>query len=137
MSLCQEDGVTGSTECSWRRRLKLTCSSDKDKNVYIRVQSNALPDHCFIREPSPAMFPIENYIDFKVLFDTDPTLIGTTTVPATSMCGMGWPNKNNLLSSSVLKFTEYSGVNEQIVGIALNGVPILNALDSYNLYDAI
>ena len=43
-----EEDFTDSNPCRWNRKLCVSCSEDaQSKHVYIKVQSNALPNHCF------------------------------------------------------------------------------------------
>ena len=61
--------------CSWRRKMCVTCS-EEDGEVYIRVQSNSLPNHCF---NSFEHNPKEIETDWKVKFNPDVT--GQTYYP--------------------------------------------------------
>ena len=56
---------TGSQACSWQRKLCVTCS-EEDSEVYIRVQSNSLPNHCFYSKDTN---PVETETDWKVKFN--------------------------------------------------------------------
>ena len=33
--------------CTWHRKLCVTCSEDGDGKIFVRVQSNTLPNHCY------------------------------------------------------------------------------------------
>ena len=46
---------TDESPCKWKRKLCVTCSEDDDGKVFVRVQSNTLPNHCFVSsDQSPA-----------------------------------------------------------------------------------
>lgn len=62
--------------CQWNRKFKITCTL-VNSEVYVRVQTNSLPDHCFALATGKVAF--ENFIDFKVKFDSDPTELQLTT----------------------------------------------------------
>ena len=68
---------TGSQACSWQRKLCVTCS-EEDSEVYIRVQSNSLPNHCFYSKDTN---PVETETDWKVKFN--PNVNGQIYYPHT------------------------------------------------------
>ena len=45
-SRCIEGGTLSGTDCSWTRKLCVTCRVDDNGVTMIRVQTNNLPDHC-------------------------------------------------------------------------------------------
>ena len=65
VSYCYQGLPVGT--CEFSRKLCASCSEDLSGNVYIRVQTNTLPDHCMNLNnyASPHM------VDFKVLYNTD------------------------------------------------------------------
>ena len=78
--------------CTWNRKFKVSCSLE-DGDVYVRVQTNSLPDHCYLETSGVNI--IENFVDFKVKFDSDPaTLTKKEFTSATSansaLCKNGW-----------------------------------------------
>ena len=54
--------------CTWKRKLCITCKKDEDDEVYIRVQSNSLPNHCFYSHENN---PAEVETDWTVKFNPD------------------------------------------------------------------
>ena len=60
-----EQGTSDS--CSWRYKLCVSCAQEGDQ-VFIRVQSNSLPNHCF---NSPLHNPVEIETDWRVEFNAD------------------------------------------------------------------
>ena len=54
--------------CTWQRKLCVTCS-ESNGDVYIRVQSNSLPNHCFYTFEKN---PVETVTDWQVKFNPDP-----------------------------------------------------------------
>ena len=91
-------GTTGS--CAWERKLCVTCTEETSK-IYIRLQTNLLPNHCYSATAIAAM----SY-DNKVLFNKDvgSTLKTTVTTQAeveSTICSVG-----SFVSSSSLA-TDY------------------------------
>lgn len=71
--------------CTWTRKLCVTCRTDSNSKVWIRVQSNAFPPHCF---KAPLQIQPVN-VDYESLFDRDVTL-GSDGYP-TPRSGVTWP----------------------------------------------
>ena len=86
-------------------------------------------------------FPQENFIDFKVKFDVSTIFLETQTFSSTlegehMLCNNYWANQRKMdISKNDLQ--EYSGVNHFMVGILLNGVPLLSSLSYLAFYDAL
>ena len=57
------------TDSTWNRKLCVTCS-EQGEHVYIRVQSNSLPNHCIY---SSSNSPVETETDWKVQFNQNVT----------------------------------------------------------------
>ena len=81
ITTCPTGGTTstsgGVTTCTWTRKLCVTCSTSNSK-VYMRVQTNSLPAHCF---ETPNTVNSYNY-DTTVLFN--PSVTGVTKTSFTS-----------------------------------------------------
>jgi hypothetical protein len=139
MTTCQTNGVT-TTGCSWNRKLRLSCHYN-GTDVNLRVQSNSLPDHCFLRGSSS--FPVENNIDFTVKYNVAPTAITTNTINSTSnaesiLCRNNWSNAKMMkINQASVNVVEDSGMNNNIVGVLLNGVPLFSGLSDNINYDAL
>ena len=63
-----EATYTSESPCSYERKLCLSCYEDSVATVYIKVQSNALPNHCFFSTLNNAG-AIEN--EWTVVFNAD------------------------------------------------------------------
>lgn len=72
---CTGVGKCGSTstydsstdECTWQRKLCVTCTETRSQ-VYIRVQTNGMPMHCYV---SSRKAPEEIDLDFEVAWQWD------------------------------------------------------------------
>eukprot|EP00347_Sterkiella_histriomuscorum_P014803 403359465 len=139
MTQCQQNGKTTSG-CSWNRKLRVSCESQNNKkDVYIRVQTNSLPDHCFVRDSSS--FPIENYIDFQVKYDVSPTLLSTASFSNSSkaesaLCNNKW-SRSQFLKGQVQDLNIKSGVDLNVVGVLFNGVVLFSGYSDKTSYDAL
>lgn len=114
--ILSSDGNT----CTWDRRLCVTCRRD-GPDVYIRVQTNDLPDHCI---KSSSVKP--QYFDFEVLFDSGN--------PATDPLANNFASQDELNHevchlhkdySDDLQITELNQTaheSRRAMGFALNGV---------------
>ena len=60
---------TEKNPCTYTRKLCVTCEDD-GSDVYIRVQSNQMPNHCF---QATNENPTSNHSDFRVKFNRDVT----------------------------------------------------------------
>ena len=69
VNLC--NGAAAGSSCTWKRKLCVTCS-DVSGVVYIRVQSNSMPNHCYKADNGT---PTEQKLDFTVKFNSD---VGST-----------------------------------------------------------
>uniref|UniRef100_A0A7S1G3J0 YHYH domain-containing protein n=1 Tax=Bicosoecida sp. CB-2014 TaxID=1486930 RepID=A0A7S1G3J0_9STRA len=127
---CPVGGVVGDDgSCSWWRRLCVTCRDDAG-TVRVRVQSNGLPDHCF---GSPHQAPAPLDIDYEVEFDADvddPAHAPTTGAEIDALlCDLQRTADANVPAS--LGFTKLGATDlTTTVGVALNGVPMLNGLSA-------
>jgi hypothetical protein len=82
VSCTQEGCPTGggtAPNCSWRRKLCVSCTLESNK-VYIRVQSNGLPDHCYGGRPTVN----ETNFDFKVLYNSATSSVTPLTLSSQS-----------------------------------------------------
>jgi len=59
-------------ECVSTRRLCVTCE-ERDSGVFIRVQSDSMPNHCYFADKEPTAY----YIDFVAPFNIETS--GTKT----------------------------------------------------------
>jgi hypothetical protein len=55
---------SNSANCKWDRKLRVHCFTGDDSNVYMRVQTNSMPDHSFVEGRDNWIK--ENFIDFEV-----------------------------------------------------------------------
>jgi hypothetical protein len=128
-------GSYSGTTCTWTRRLCVTCSSTNSV-VYIRVQSNSLPAHCY---KAPAT-PLAQTIDFSVPFNPAVSIDGATGLPtpraakndpqnqaAVTALLCGAPNAITPNSDcSGLTFVGGADTLGTGVGVSLSGVTLLN-----------
>lgn len=126
--------------CAWSRKLCVTCRSDNGVTK-IRVQTNALPDHCY---QTPSTTTAAQNIDFEVIFNQDVTTSsgvpvarsGVSPNDQTSVTNMlcGDPNSINTNSDaasiSSLTFTAGDTTMQTAVGISINGVVMLNQMSA-------
>eukprot|EP00347_Sterkiella_histriomuscorum_P012707 403367527 len=127
MDRCQ-DGTSGPKSCSWERKLSMKCGLTAKKFVSLRIASNSYPNHCV---DSSAKFPDENLIDFEVRFNIKADLltqsaIDTQVAYQAQVCQSSWVEDSNF--GSLYEFTKYTGTTDKVVGISINGVPILQGL---------
>ena len=59
---------TAENPCTWARKLCVTCSQDINGDVYIRAQTNGMPNHCMKANNTN---PIPSNGDFSVKFNKD------------------------------------------------------------------
>ncbi len=75
---CNQEGcpLNGGTapNCAWQRKLCVSCTQENSK-VYMRVQSNGLPDHCYGGRPNVT----ETNFDVKFIFNQDTTSLTKKT----------------------------------------------------------
>eukprot|EP00347_Sterkiella_histriomuscorum_P007900 403347132 len=120
--------------CQWQTKLCATCRVQNGITM-IRVQTNSMPDHCFYAN---LQAPTENLIDFEVAFDLGLENLAvlnynTQLLVDNNLCSATWVQESNL--NQVFAFKKNSGTLTDIIGISINGVPILRPLSEQN-YDA-
>ncbi len=72
MSKCPVNGGTPGN-CLWYRKLCVTCFSDSTGGVFMRIQTNGLPDHCL---PIPTNSSLEEkIIDIQFVYSPVPKTI--------------------------------------------------------------
>ncbi len=104
----------------------VSCSEVNSK-VYMRVQSNGMPDHCYGGRPTV----VSGDFDVKFIFNQDvSTLTEKTFASQTAfdefICQPSKAKKSNIPSSA--EFTDLNNLNlDGISGFALNGIPIFTA----------
>ena len=70
INFSDHSGITMQCEDrTWKRKLCVTCS-EEGTDVYIRVQSNSLPNHCYKVDGTN---PVETETDWAVAFNGDMT----------------------------------------------------------------
>jgi hypothetical protein len=124
-------GYGTAPSCSWERKLCVTCSESSSK-VYMRIQSNGLPDHCY-STPSTS---VESTIDFTILFNPDTSSTSLTTFDSqddydTAVCTT--TKTSDLPSSSELTDNGSSITLTVLAAVALNGVPIFASSSAENV----
>jgi hypothetical protein len=136
---------TEADPCTYTRKLCTTCS-EKDGKVYIRVQSNQLPNHCFQAiNDNPYTTGVS---DFEVLFNRDVTGmmnyessdIDTQAKTEELLCDIQRTSSTNMLDGT--EYSEYidnavapPGPPSQLTtasGVAVSGANIFNALANGN-----
>ena len=137
---CQDKDT--SLQCIWTRQLCVTCRQVGNE-VKIRIQTNAMPDHCYY---SPMVPPVPKYIDYEVAFDKD--INGRRFAPESNseldqiVCNKTMVSDEQVPAEYNFIRTEYNLINtwppapklslDKIVGVAINGVPFITALDDNN-----
>ena len=109
--------------CEWNRKLKVTCSA-YGTDVYIRVQTNSLPNHCFAYSNGSMS---ENQVDFKVRYNQPTSSLSAISFNSTSqsdlLCSGGLIQESRLASpTSAYNLQKNSGNTDRIVGVLLNGM---------------
>lgn len=67
--------------CNWVRKLCVTCRMDNFGQVYVRAQTNSLPNHCF---QSPRETPNEFDVDYEVKWMSSVSYTQTDTTQSTT-----------------------------------------------------
>ena len=103
--------------------------------VTVSITTNTLPDHCMYIENA---FPLETLMNFEVAFDLAPSVLKTTKVVSQEdadayLCSNSWLEDSKL--RSIYEYTGNFDSRNQIVGVALNGVPIYTGTSELR-YDA-
>ncbi|CDW90957.1 UNKNOWN [Stylonychia lemnae] len=139
--------------CSWTRKIATQCFNTQTNSggsqelqiqntAIFRIRTNSLPNHCYQSSQNQVK---ENNIDFQVIYKNKPRyslgrerllIDEDETSSVTSMfkgdnqlsvnfalCSGSWTSVGSILQVSP-SYQEFSGIMENIVGIALNGVPI-------------
>ena len=131
---CVDSGFRLETEdCTWTRKLCVTCDYDSFYGVTINMQSNGLPRKCFWTEDRELT---EQNIDFTVEWnqamqsaDNPRVNIGTNDALYTEeMCD--WTNTSSSKLFGGLNLDIAIGANQmnEAVGVALDGVLIYKGL---------
>eukprot|EP00347_Sterkiella_histriomuscorum_P010754 403375051 len=133
---CFDQKSQTSNPCTWRRQFALQCLRNDDGQATIRVVTNFMPDHCISTQDN---CPEEAFIDFEVVFNRQDAL-QKTWVSSITQANAFRSSNQWLLDVNVKTLYTYVGysyddlnVREQIVGVALNGVPIMQGLSEYGL----
>eukprot|EP00347_Sterkiella_histriomuscorum_P016074 403354588 len=122
--------------CDWTRKFAVKCFLNSDGEQMIRVQTNSMPDHCM---QSMNVFPEENDIDFQVRYNIRPSELKTLDIYSQTQydnyaCSNIWLSEGNLMKEH--KFELNSGETRSVIGISLNGVPIVSGTSELG-YDAL
>eukprot|EP00347_Sterkiella_histriomuscorum_P016151 403354286 len=131
VSCTQEACPTGggtAPNCAWTRKLCVTCSSESNK-IFIRIQSNGLPNHCYGGRPTV----VETVYDMKMVFD--PTIPSTPQTTFASqqeyddyVCMPGGAQTRKIPATSSWQLMVNNTVSwksmDGIIGFATNGLPI-------------
>lgn len=126
---CPDIGTVEGDKCTWERKTCVSCRDDAG-TVRIRVQSNSLPDVCYT---TPTQVPNSLDVDFEVVWDAayETTEITPETAQEVTdlMCDIQHSSDNGM--PGTVEYTKYgsTGLNT-LVGVALNGVSILNAISA-------
>ncbi len=119
--------LTGSS-CAWNRKLCVSCT-DVSGTIYVRVQSNGLPNHCYY---SPNIGIMELDIDFQVKFNVDVTNnIFNSANSQTDINNLICDNKRTKQAyiPTVSDYTQTGATNiDKAGGIATSGVLIYNGV---------
>ena len=148
---CNDVGQCGGTaagfQCTWVRRLCVTCFSDTATGgvVKMRVQSNGRPDHCYF---SPVVAPRDLDLDYEVDFNTFVSPSHQVHSPLTQagvddlVCNASSISDSAIPTNVHYKrhvYHEYMSWPpaadeslDRVVGLALNGVPFITSLDTSN-----
>ena len=137
---------TDDSPCTFTRKLCATCS-EVDDVVYIRVQSNEMPNHCFQAINDNPLST--NAGDFEVIFNRDVSGmenvssedVDSETKATELLCDISRTKPDNMLDGT--EYTEYTDSVANSVptppsqlntasGIAISGAMIFNALASGN-----
>ena len=114
--------------CAWPRKLCVSCLEESNK-VYIRIQSNGLPDHCYGGPPAV----IQTQYDVKMVFDGASDLYTTKTFADqdafdTFACNNARGTATNIQSASDFTVVTSDATNSAflsgIAGWSINGIPI-------------
>ncbi|CDW88993.1 UNKNOWN [Stylonychia lemnae] len=129
MNACQ-NGRAGI--CKWDRKFSMTCFA-KGEFPAIRIQTNSYPNHCFQNQ---IQFPLENQIDFEVIFNLSPSLfltlnLNSQVITNGVLCDLSFIG--DLVYNTNYQFVLHSGNIQAIVGIALNGVPIHSGTSEFGV----
>ena len=144
---CPDD--TGQSEsCNLTRKNCITCYRDSGQQVWLRVQSNAIPNHCygnkegFDQNPQSAQISFDVHWNKSVLNKAktyDKTHFATTEDITSLICNTSTTTVANIPSD--LEFTNNNGaVNMNgIVGIGIDNTILYNALDEADgiVFDAL
>jgi hypothetical protein len=67
------EGASGDADsCTWERKLCITCTEDSNGVVYVRAQSNGLPNHCY---KTPEQFgELDFDMEVKWMTETEPVV---------------------------------------------------------------
>jgi hypothetical protein len=127
---CPVDVING--ECKFEHISSATCINGTA--VEIQIYSNGLPPFCPNRNNTYRL--VEQNINFTVIFNPDvsvnqPQLNAVTQADLHAIvCS---PNSTQLTSNNAtLMLSDNTTIADRIVGISIDGVAILNALDGYN-----
>lgn len=130
------DSATG-TSCTWTRQLCVTCYQTGSV-VYMRVQTNGMPDHCFY---SP--YPVKSQkVDFTVKFNPSTTSLTAKTFADQAIfdaqsCQLAKTNDANVPTNSgytAMTSGQTGTINmDNTLGVALNGVLIHASSNSLNV----
>ena len=143
MSQCNGIYKVSGGGCTWNQKFKVSCTLEGE-DVYVRVQTNSLPDHCYMETTGLSI--LENQVDFKVKFDTDPTLLTKKSISSSTdanklLCSNSWSTVEDMEVTNpnfdILDLQEFSGINKEVVGVLANGVPIFSGLSSQVQQDAL
>ncbi|CDW76269.1 UNKNOWN [Stylonychia lemnae] len=126
MQICPVGSTGTAPNCTWKRKLCVTCSQ-QDGQLFMRIQSNGLPDHCV---PGKVALQ-ERVIDVKFRFDPPPVTFfqKPSNVDALNhmICDFDSSSESNLPSDSMFRnYGEKTISIINMVGIAANGVPMYN-----------
>jgi hypothetical protein len=111
---------TSSSPCQFTRKLCVTCS-EKDGDVYIRVQGNSMPNHCSDATVNTA---VDIEADWEVKFNPDVTGVlnyqesDINSVEKTSeiLCDINRTSSANMLAVSDYTLTTFEGGSSQQSG---------------------
>lgn len=131
---CPDSSVAGTPtqSCSWTRKLCVSCYQS-GSDVYIRVQTNGLPDHCY---STPATVYSWTF-DFSVIYNTDvksKSASSTFTSQSqfdTAVCSVS--KTSNVPAWASYSITSDSASLSTATGVALNGVVILASSSTNNI----
>lgn len=140
IATCPDTSGTTAPNCSWNRKLCVSCSTNStDGYVYIRVQTNNLPNHCYGYHDGVTMK--EKKLDFSVRWNPSTTSLTKKTFSSQSdldntACYANKSANSNIPSNSVFSLTKCSGcmiTTDTLVGVSINGIFIYSSTSDANV----